>query len=198
MHHTTPRGAAGRGRAPAVLACDPGGAESGIVVRAGSRLLEHALVRLENHDSWCAYVNDVVATVIELDHEWAAEMVACEDVVPPNPHVGRRRNARDGEGLNLTNVQGILRTARVIGALEHAIPDVVLVRPGGHGKVPEDLPRGRHLDAWMRNEYPAELLPDKDGAAYTDRLRHCRAAWDLAKAAVKQTRNVQMRFAGAT
>jgi len=46
----------------------------------------------------------------------------------------------------------------------------VLVPPNNHGGL-------------GRAAYPAELIGKREGAALTGRLRHCRAAWDVAMSA---------------
>lgn len=173
-----------------VLGIDPGGQTTALVVRSGRTYLDHALIHRKDRE-WHDYLEAVVMFAGHLEFEHATEVFACEDVVPPNPHIGRKRGAKNAEGLNLTNVQPLLDTSFVIGALLYEFRDVVLVRPGGHGKTP-DLPAGPVLDKYMRENYPAEIVPDRDGAKYTDQLRHARSAWDVSLAAEKMT--AQQRF----
>lgn len=158
-----------------VLGVDPGGRASGLVVRHGRTLCGWTLVVRD--DDLTAYLRAVTTAVDQLLHDHACDVLAVETLTDPNPHLG------------LTNVRGLIDTAHVLGALLHHFDDVRLVRPGGHGKTP-GLPRGRVLDAYMRDAYPAELLPDRDGVAYEDAKRHLRSAWDVAAAGL----NVQQRF----
>lgn len=164
-----------------VLGVDPGGAVTGLVVRDGHRLLAHQLVRRRKHNRTDRrdgdYLRWVIDTLNDLAGDHVPQVIACERLVEPNPHLG------------LTSVRGLLDTAYVIGAVMHTWPDVRLVRPARHGGTP-DLPRGPILDAAMRQAYPADLLPTADGTAYTDLARHCRSAWDVAGAC----QSLQQRF----
>lgn len=160
-----------------VLGCDPGGRTTGLVVRSGSVLLDHALVA--RGDDLHAYLLDVVQTIDQLDHDHAPARLAVEDLVDPNPHLG------------LANVRGLIDTAQVIGAIRLTWSDCHMVRPDRHGAVPKGWAPGPQLDAWMRQQYPADLLGPKEiGGAYTGRLRHARSAWDIAGVAL----TVQQRF----
>lgn len=83
-------------------------------------------------------------------------LVAIEDIVHPSPHLG------------LANMEGLLHTAQVLGALRSTFPAAVLVRPGGHGSAP-------------LASYPPELVGDREPKG-TGKLRHARSAWDVAGA----------------
>ena len=106
------------------------------------------------------YLAEVIDAARDLIYRGAeaggcAPIVAVEDLVEPNPHLG------------LSNVKGLMDTAQVLGALR-AHFDVVLVAPGGNGSAPLQT-------------YPAELVGDNEPKG-TGKLRHARSAWDVAGA----------------
>lgn len=155
---------------PVVLGIDPGGKTCGMVLRQGRTVTRAVLVI--NSDA-PALSRDYLAEVIDAAedaYEWGSyfdppgtrRLVAIEDVVHPNPHLG------------LANMDGLLHTAQVLGALRVRFPDAILVRPGGHGSAP-------------LASYPPELVGDKEIKG-TGKLRHARSAYDIAGAAVVQLR----------
>lgn len=143
-----------------VLGVDPGSKTTGCVVREGDRLLDHALVPLSELGGLRA-MTDAVA---DLERLYEPDVVAVEDVVGPNAHLG------------LTNVKGLLETAQVLGALRLAF-DPVLVRPAGFGR------------AWLAS-YRVQCVKHDDTCLVGDSetqgtgiRRHLRSAFDVAGAA---------------
>lgn len=142
---------------PGIIAVDPGGTESGIVLRRGDELVYHATIKESDP------LEHIRRLLWGLDqayqHDPTADF-AVEDVTQPNPHMG------------LTNVKGLIGTARTLGAVLAwgADADVILVPPGGNGSGP--------LTA-----YPPALRPTRGLGRGKDGLRHCRSAWDVAGAA---------------
>lgn len=168
---------------------DPGGRQTGIVVVNGRELLAAAVLdrdtpvgRAHGYSSaaWAeanlAAIERLLLEQLEptLPRQRPAQIadrairteqarIAVEDVVAPNPHVQR------ADGNALTNPDGILDTAIVLGAIVDRWPDVVIVAPGGHGSHP-------------RGSYPPAIdLPA--GGKGSDRARHARSAYDVAQAA---------------
>ena len=141
---------------PAIIGVDPGGVETGIVLRRGDELLWHATI-VERDPQ--AHVNAITRA---LHHGFLTVgldvTVAVEDVTEPNPHMG------------LTNVKGLIGTARILGAVMGFYPCTILVPPGRNGSGP--------LSA-----YPLALRPTRGSGRGRDGLRHVRSAWDVAGAA---------------
>lgn len=143
-----------------VVGIDPGGTNTGIVVREGDRLwfastLHRALRPLPE------YIADVLRVVDEAQHRPGLP-IAVEDVTPPTGFRNGQRAPIDPASL--------IGTAAVLGAVLARYPDAVVVPPGGHGSGPAGA-------------YPPELIGPREGKALTGRLRHCRSAWDVAGAA---------------
>lgn len=160
-----------------VLGIDPGGQFTGVVMRDGRNLLDHAVLRRQKN-SIEDYLERVLGEIgsIHARHSLQGKpvTVAVEGLNPPIPHLG------------LTNVQGLIDTARILGAIQATWPHAVLVEPGGHGSTP-DLPKGRILDAWMAQHFPAALLGAREiGGSYTGILKHARSSWDVSLAAERQ------------
>lgn len=154
-----------------VIAVDPGGSNTGIVVRDGRTLSGHTLIEAKTFDSYDDYLCGVVQAVEGyVDSSAGPVDVLVEGLVHPNPHMG------------YANVTGLINAAQVIGALRISYR-VGVVRPGGHGRIPKDLDRGDQLDTYMAKHYPAQLLGRREiGGKYTGKLRHCRSAWDVSLA----------------
>lgn len=135
-----------------LLGVDPGGRETGIVLRDGRALHRWMLITREGElDAYCKEVADAVGELVA----WSSDppTIAVEDLVEPSPHMGT------------VSLKGLLHTAQVLGGLA-TLFDVVRVPPGGHGSGP--------LKA-----YPAALVGDREKVG-AGRLRHCRSAWDIA------------------
>lgn len=153
-----------------IVGVDPGGHDTGIVVRQRDCLLWSDTVRRSPDEPVVHYALRVLQSVEAAIAEAAGEdagrgLLAVEDVVDPNPHV------------RLTNPRGLIDTAIVVGVIVGRHP-VVLVPPGGHGTGPL---------GW----YPATLRPTRGQGRGKDRLRHVRSAWDVAGAAVVTLRMQQ-------
>lgn len=143
-----------------VLGIDPGAKTSGLVLRTGDELRWHGLAWNPDPDVSDFYLEQVLRTVGQGLAEAAnGALLAIEDVVVPNPHLG------------LANVSGILGTAQVLGAIraEYRHHQIVIVPPAKHGQGP--------LAA-----YPTLLVGPREGPSGRGRLRHCRSAWDCAAA----------------
>lgn len=97
------------------------------------------------------YLDEIVEAVDDLARP--ASGVAVEDLSDPTPQMGT------------ISIRGLIDTAAVIGAL--MLPfDPLLVPPGGHGAAPLQV-------------YPKGLVGVRELKG-TGRLRHGRAAWDVA------------------
>ena len=135
-----------------LLGVDPGGRETGIVLRDGRALHRWMLITREGDlDVYCKEVAEAVGELVA----WSSDppTIVVEDLNEPSGHMG------------IVGTKGLLDTAQVLGGLA-TLFDIVRVPPGGHGSGP--------LKA-----YPAPLVGDREikGAG---RLRHCRSAWDIA------------------
>lgn len=181
-----------------MLAIDPGGRESGIVAitndaaaeLVAGAVLDRATKCDPSHgyglDAWArANVEAVARLLVELDHRpesagyrrrlddvLAGHLppgieLAIENVRAPNPHRAR------ADGNSLTNPDGIIATAWVAGAITARWPGAVIVDPAAHGQGPPAA-------------YPAAITYKANLARKgppADRLRHARAAYDVARAA---------------
>lgn len=151
-----------------VIGVDPGGATTGIVARRGDGLLAACSIHADGHDHVAQYLEEVAGAVLGYAATHAAAGIAVEDCIPPNPHLG------------ISNPAGIIAAAKVLGAVLLAVPDAVIVRPGGHG-----APAGSRAELAAR--YPAELIGPRETRG-TGALRHVRSAWDIAGAATFEIR----------
>lgn len=146
-----------------VLGIDPGAGSTGVVTRAGARLLEHAVVRrVKNEDDahWLARILDEV----ELQRvRNDAALLAVESVTAPS---GFARGVRAPIALG-----GLLGTAAVYGAILACYRDAYVVAPAHNGSGPAPA-------------YPPELWGPQEGTAGTGYLRHARSAWDVAGAVI--------------
>lgn len=144
-----------------VVGVDPGGRTTGVVAIDEDDKVTFAEL-VERDGEWHDYRSEVIGALIDAARGHIRcgcdEMVvAIEDVVDPNPHMG------------LTNIRGLLDTARILEAVcMHVGPSVVVVPPGGHGSGP--------LAA-----YPPELVGPREKAG-TGKRRHVRSAYDVALA----------------
>jgi hypothetical protein len=156
-----------------VIGVDPGARETGLVLGqwAAGRLTltDHRVVRRVDArpvlDVPTAYLAELVAKL----RSWTTGgpgLVAIEGVTVPHPH-GRR---------GLISPAAPMATAVVFGAvLGQAWPwPVTVIAPAQHGKLPAGC-------------YPPGIR-GRPGGKGADRLRHCRSAWDVARAAAAQTR----------
>jgi hypothetical protein len=154
-----------------VLGVDPGGRTCGLVLRDSDTLVDHQTVvrDRESLDGWCRRVVTVAGNMAANLH---VDLVAVEGLNDPTPHMGT------------TSVRGLIDTSAVIGALvcwaSHPdAPGVVLVPPARHGRAAEGLGRAGLVAA-----YPGLVGPRETSG--TGELRHCRAAWDVAGAAIRE------------
>lgn len=146
-----------------IVGVDPGGATTGVVVRAGDRCLAACSISRVRSDTLALYLEEVAAAVVGYAAEHQADGIAIEDTIAPNPHV------------RISNPDGIIETAKVLGAVLVLAPAAVIIRPGGHG-APVTSRRV------LLSRYPAELVGPRETKG-TGALRHVRSAWDVAGAA---------------
>lgn len=164
------------------LGIDPGGRSTGVVIRRRDELLAAAVIErhpsnvIDDHEYGLALwvrqaveeTDRLLGATLEVYGPAAVE-VAVETFRRPSPH------ARRTDGNSLTNVDGLLATAAVVGALTRRHGYITrLVEPGGHGSRPDGT-------------YPLELRPKASTTRKgppADRLRHARSAWDIAGAAI--------------
>lgn len=167
-----------------VIGVDPGSRYTGLVVRLGNDVVDHAVLE-STHDQGnrraippMTYVREVIAWVDALKahvesfgHDVA---VGCEGVKAPNMY-------HDGEKAPLTDPATHMGVAMVFSGVMVAFPDAIEVRPGGHG---ENLLRS----------YPAELIGPREKRAFgSGILGHARSAWDIAGVATRVARNPGLR-----
>lgn len=144
------------------IGVDPGSRETGIVARQGRDLLGHQVVRRTTKDRFpdVCYIDEVLCAIWRFGKlpDARGGLLAIEGVEPPNPHLG------------MSNPTGVMGTSIVLGAVmgEFRHSPVVLVEPAAHGQAP------------LRT-YPPELIGEKERRG-AGRLRHCRSAWDIARA----------------
>lgn len=147
-----------------VIGVDPGGANTGIVLREGSSLIDHALIQAKDYD-WPEYLYAVMVQInaFGIASRESHCLLAVEDLNPPNPHMGT------------ISVKGLMATAQVLGAITGRYPARELIPPGGHGS--HDI-----------RAYPTELVGKRETKAGQGKLKHCRSAWDVAGVAPSHIR----------
>lgn len=141
-----------------IIGIDPGGVESGIVVRDGRQLIAHTTVFGELLDP---HYPGLVVARIELAVGPGA-VIAVEDTSSPKWFIDGKRKP--------INVDGLRATERVLGAILGRFSSVVVVPPAGHGKGPMIA-------------YPVALQATSGQGKGYDAKRHERAAFDVAGAA---------------
>lgn len=153
---------------PVIIGVDPGGRQTGLVVRYGDNCLAADLVTRDGPElfpgaDYLAEVVDAIGGLIVYASQDLPELadaapprIAVEGVVHPSGHV------------RMINAAGLLGTATVLGAVLAMFPSAFVVAPAGHGAGP-------------RSAYPLKLWPptEKRGAG---KCRHLRSAWDIAEA----------------
>lgn len=152
------------------MGVDPGARWVGLVVRQGDVLLEHhTLTRVGDDDLPGRDMLTAVSSAVRaLYKAHDADAIGVEGVQKPSPFMGKSGN------VSFTNVNGLLGTAMVLGAVLSAFPAIV-VPPGGNGSDPMGV-------------YPVELRPTRGKGAGGDKLRHERSAWDVAGTATMMLR----------
>lgn len=168
-----------------IIGVDPGGRDTGIAVIDGRRQLVAASVitrhpdnTIDDHvhglaawvDQVLAAINAQVAAILDaaagdIVTGWlpADTFVAVETFRRPSPHKNR------ANGNALINVDGLLATAAIVGAVEaryNTTARLLLVPPANNGSN-------------VAAAYPAPIR-QKPGAAGQDRNRHARSAYDVA------------------
>lgn len=151
------------------LGCDPGGRETGLIVRRRDDLLAHSVVirqdTLTMPDG--AYCRQVAAEALRLlekvgSHPRDPELVVCVEGVRYWPK--DEQKTKDGKRKKPPNLTGLLGTAIVLGSIVARWPDAIVVRPGSkHGG----------LAQWV---YPPQI--QQTGVKGKDLMRHCRSGWD--------------------
>lgn len=145
------------------LGADPGGRESGLIVRRRDDLLAWSVVIRQDTlimpDG--AYCRQVAAEAVRLlekagSHPRDPDLVVCVEGVRYWPKKDRSKKP--------PNLTGLLGTAIVLGSIVARWPDAVVVKPGsGHGG----------LAGWV---YPERI--QQTGVKGKDLMRHCRSGWD--------------------
>jgi hypothetical protein len=154
-----------------VIGVDPGGRETGVVLRA-NRECARAVVVVRELDEFGPYLREVVELLAELGADHPVDvrpLLLVEGISHPG---GRNREGK----VDPINVSGLVDAGKVLGAILYAYPGAIEVPPGGHGKGP--------LLA-----YPPELVGARERAG-AGRLRHARSAWDVSFAAVQAAARV--------
>lgn len=148
------------------LGFDPGGRDTGGVLRCGSTLLAYVVKTSTagvNKLPTREYVNDVIAWGREetAHHESLGHQVrvAIENLTVPTGY-------KHGERA-WTPPATIMGVAMVFMGLAVAFPDAVIVPTGRHGQHPLPL-------------YPKVLVGPRTTKGTGDLLRHARSAWDIA------------------
>jgi hypothetical protein len=146
----------------ALLGIDPGGRESGVVLRRRDDLLAYEYVVRRDDGTYPdgRYCSQVAAACLRVLDRGGLGPRSDGLVVVVE---GVRYWARPDAPRNLT---GVLGAAIVLGSILARWSDAVVVPPGsGHGSLHEQA-------------YPEEIRPPADGRG-RDRLRHCRSAFDV-------------------
>lgn len=167
-----------------VLACDPGGRDTGIVARSGDDVVDHAIIHSTAPPKVApgiGYAHDVVDALVAIEAHITGlghtVHMGVEGLVAPS---GYARGAARGDK---TPVQptGLMGTAMVFGAVATAFRGRIwIVRPGGHG-------------SQMLRYYPAALVgPRERGLTGGGQLRHCRSAWDIADQVFRVMRHPEL------
>lgn len=144
-----------------IIGIDPGGRETGIVLRRGDTPIRACVVVRDGDDRLpgAAYLAEVLDAVADFAGDaHSSPVVAVEGLNEPTPQMGT------------TSVAGLMGAALVLGAVLAHHPDAVVVAPARHGSAP--------LGA-----YPEALRPTRGRGKGHDRFRHARSAWDVAGAA---------------
>lgn len=175
---------------PAWIGIDPGARWTGIVARDRTRLLGWTVT--DRHkiepgvDRPGVATMEAIAEAVGLLADPATARVAVEDAIAPNPYVRRR------DGNSLTNPQAIIDTARLVGYLQCAFPEIVLIRPGGNGSqalasYPDELVTARERANAIRVHRLMAPAPDNPPQC------HARSAWDVAGKAATEARITEGR-----
>lgn len=168
-----------------VVGVDPGGADTGIVIRRGDLLVWRATTHRRDQPLkayLAAVVRDLADSIVgarEFVSDAGGWLLAVEDVVEPKPQI------------RITNVRGLLDTAIVLGAVLDSVL-VLTVACGLGATIDEEMPSvivrpGRHGQGPLA-AYPEELRPTRGRGMGKDKLRHMRSAWDIAASGLDQWR----------
>ena len=149
---------------PLVVGIDPGGKNTGLVVRRGQELIGHEVVTSDTPAIGLPsmdYMRAVAAAFYRLVHDRFVDVYALEDVTPPRGFKNGRRDAIQPGSL--------IGVSAMAGFFLSTIPGVVLIPPARNGSRP-------------LTSYPPQLVGprEKTGGGI---LRHARSAWDVAGAA---------------
>jgi hypothetical protein len=144
-----------------VVGIDPGGTTSGVVARHGNNV--HYAATVHRDSTLVDYLTEIGDTIDKATHALTCALtdnpirtplIAIEDLNEPTPHLG------------ITNLRGLLGTARVLGAIIQRHPAAIIVPPGRHGSAP-------------LNTYPPVLIGPRERRG-TGNARHARSAYDVA------------------
>lgn len=164
-----------------VIGADPGGRQTGIVARKGRELLGFEVIERVGKSDLpdLEYITAVVDAIWQLGRQPQARggVLAVEGVTKPSGHAKGRKG-------HLIDPAGLMGTSMVFGAIlaEFRHTPLIVVEPGQHGQ------------AALRF-YPPELVGPRERTGSGGRLRHCRSAWDIARAGATRARSVITRTA---
>lgn len=147
-----------------VVGVDPGGRQTGLVIRAGDKLVDACVLKREGDEKLPTpgYLTEVFLGVDDyLERAGFDAILAVEGLVHPEPH------------MDLVNVLGLVGTGMVLAVVIAMWPDAVVVRPRGHGDLPPLA-------------YPEPLRPR--ARRLGGESKHARSAWDIAGAGRFQAR----------
>lgn len=160
-----------------IVGIDPGANETGIVVRAERELVTAWTVdRGDQEDA--GYLIEVLET-IELAFDAALQRLGLPRLGPVTLGIPLAVEGLVGHesapSMRRKTSVPLIRTAMLIGAVLVVYRQALVIPPGGNGSGP--------LQA-----YPEAITPDRPNARGFDKLRHCRSAWDVAGAGLKELR----------
>lgn len=168
-----------------VVACDPGGRDTGIVVRSGDVALDHVIITSTSPPKVAAgidYAHDVVDALVAFETHFQGlghtVHMGVESLVTPST----QRGAKWGDEAVRISPVGLMGAAMVYGSVATAFRGhIYLVRPGGHG-------------SQMLRFYPPTLVGPREKGPYGGgQLRHCRSAWDVAGQVARVIRHPELR-----
>lgn len=158
------------------IGIDPGSRWTGIAAREDATCLTAGVI--DANDDPDTYRPRIVAAVMDalitFDDDTHVR-IAIESINAPKPYIDGRKT--------FTRPADLIALGRILGYLERALPNAILVAPDRHGSQP-----------WIT--YPAELITPGERralnplktAGQSSTMRHARSAWDVTKTAERMTR----------
>lgn len=150
------------------LGIDPGARYTALVVRDGDAVLHATTITRDKDQEPIPYAREVVARLTPIVNEYKSRypnlVIGIEGVTDPK---GFNRGKRAA-----INPAGIVRTGVTAGALAIALPEAVIVPPGGSGSL-----HTSHYPPELQGRRPATLEGNSNGAGTR---RHEQSAYDIA------------------